>query len=105
MTKIEIVSRPAGQAPEWVRDAWIGLKLPVVPSKPGPTEGVLGGPGSPENFSGFHVNTRVAMAILEKSNPQAYEWWEDHLQVDDHSELVFGRQFCKELIGAAYFDK
>ena len=30
MVRIKIIKRPAGEAPEWVRDAWIGLELIAV---------------------------------------------------------------------------
>ncbi len=45
---IEIVFPPAGEAPLWVREKWIGLRLPVASPEAKPvcalTAGVLTGP-------------------------------------------------------------
>jgi hypothetical protein len=73
---IRIVKRPRGEAPEDVRDAWIGLVLPVVPRQTGPVDvkgfGVLSIPkswlarrlsrlfGRVHRMRGYAVNTMVA---------------------------------------------
>jgi hypothetical protein len=45
---VEIVFPPAGEAPLWVREKWVGLRLPVVLREAKPvralTAGVLTGP-------------------------------------------------------------
>jgi hypothetical protein len=89
--KIRIVTRPRGEAPEEIRDAWIGLSLPVLPRYSRVTErrvvGVLTGPRSflatwlvqslprGPRMRGYPVNTAVALDILDQASPRAATWW------------------------------
>ena len=77
---IRIVKRPRGEAPEDVRDAWIGLVLPVVPRQTSPVDvkgfGVLSIPkswlarrlsrlfGRVHRMRGHAVNSMVAVDLL-----------------------------------------
>lgn len=102
MAKIKIITPPAGQAPEWVRQAWVGLELPVSDA-PGQQShepryqqrGVLGSMASPDNIGGYNVRTEKALEILRKENAQAAEWWDDHINPQAMPWLVFGKKFCE----------
>ncbi len=86
---IRIIQRPEGEAPEWVRDAWIGLELPVQTPEPvsTPTWGALTGPrsrwsyrlgrllGRFPNKTGYVVDAAQAVRLLERRNPTAAIWW------------------------------
>ena len=88
---IRIVKRPQGEAPESIRDAWVGLRLPVLPRDARPRErkafGVLSMPklwflrdiktflGLAERRSGFMVKTESAVDVLRGVSPEAAEWW------------------------------
>src|SRR5437588_6190515 len=88
---IRIVKRPHREAPEDVRDAWIGLLLPVVPSQSRLVErrsfGLLSGPrsllalrfkslfGGGTRRRGYAVITPVAIDILQDLDPLAAAWW------------------------------
>jgi len=88
---IRIVRRPHGEAPEHIRDAWIGLLLPVAPDHPRIVErrsfGVLSGPRSFLAFRlkalfgrgtrkrGYMVRTLAAVELLQNVNPLAAAWW------------------------------
>ena len=88
---IRIVRRPHGEAPEDVRDAWIGLLLPVVSGHSRLVErrsfGVLSGPRSFLAFRlktmfghgtrkrGYMVSSLAAVDLLQNVNPQAAAWW------------------------------
>jgi hypothetical protein len=77
--RIRIIKVPDGEAPYEIRQAWLGLTLPCDP--------FLGLPGSgldlgvlslmpvEENRLGFSVPQEEALAILEKENPGAADWW------------------------------
>ena len=98
--QLHITSVPAGEAPLWVREQWVGLTLPLAQHKAVPlafmTSGVLSGPrnflsrlmalfaGKLERQSGFLVEARVAVAILALRSPEAAAWWQEnaphHLQ-------------------------
>jgi len=88
---IEIVQRPLGEAPEWVRDAWIGIRLPLI--EPARRVyfgfGVLSGPagffrqlaaiftGRAEKMDGYAVNALRAIEALDSHNPDAAHWWRE----------------------------
>ncbi len=86
-----IVSRPFGEAPEEVRDAWIGILIPVLPRYSRLREshcvGVLSGPqnwllkyffvliGRSERKRGYVVDAAAAIDLLTKENLLAATWW------------------------------
>ena len=63
MAKIRITSVPSGQAPEWVREQWVGLELPVkdIDLSKGFCTGALGGTPEPENLGGYPVYMRCVL--------------------------------------------
>ena len=91
---VKIISTPPGQAPEWVRQKWVGLDLPTsLPIANGIEMGVLG--GKVENRGGYHVNTEVAIEILEKKSPEAALWWTNNVPVHLMAQLVFKAECCQ----------
>jgi hypothetical protein len=88
---VRIVKRPSGEAPENIRDAWIGLVLPVRPRFPhaitARSFGVLTGPrnrltsklrtfmGGGEPTSGYAVDPGAAIELPKQANPLAAAWW------------------------------
>ncbi len=78
--KIKIVAVPPGDAPFWVRSAWVGLVLPTannVPKIGSTASGVLGGTVTPSDVkSAYLVDTRTAIRILRKKSPKAAQWWD-----------------------------
>lgn len=98
--KVQIIARPAGQAPEWVRDAWIGVQFEAERDNPNDgsiRRGVLGGKTDSENIGGYSVEGSVVIAALEKINPEAAKWWRKNTMVAYIGSLVFGAKFCKEI--------
>ena len=89
---IGITKRPIGEAPEWVRDARVGLRLPAVVPKRVKWLGfgVLSGPhsipgqlcalarGRAQRISGYNVDARTAVERLECINPDAALWWREN---------------------------
>ena len=87
--QIKIVQRPIGEAPDWVRDAWIGLTLPMAAKSQRRWIGlgVLSGPtnafaqiwavvrGKSFAMDGYSVNARTAVDLLAAANPEAARWW------------------------------
>ncbi len=88
---VRIMKRPPGEAPVDVRDAWIGLSVPVLRGYSRPIRrvgvGVLSGPrtwlatwltgffGRGPRTRGYIVDTAAAVSLLEKANPLAAAWW------------------------------
>jgi hypothetical protein len=115
MTKIRIIGCPPGEAPQAVREAWIGLELPLPLGHLGRrrgwlTTGVVSGPrtwwqrligilhGRVEAHSGYAVNGLEAINLLALKDPLAAAWWRDncaHL-LDGKRHLVFPAGVCQE---------
>lgn len=58
--KIRMIAMPPGDAPEWVRRAWVGLELPLVPDAPDKKD---------------LVYTHEAIAVLAAADAKAAGWW------------------------------
>jgi len=92
LLRIEAV--PPGEAPQWVREQWVGLALPLVGRQSSPrsvlTSGVLSGPkslwaslaamfrGALVRRTGYLVETSAAVAILATKSPEAAAWWREN---------------------------
>ena len=113
--RIRIVRAPAGEAPEEIRQAWVGLELPLSSRHPGlarlPGWGVLSGPKTfwrgishllfrPKNkISGYAVPGDAALELLAKHAPVAAEWWRQNApHVAARGQiLLFDAQACEEI--------
>ena len=95
--RLQIIAMPAGEAPAEVRQAWVGLVLPLASeASEGPVEvtghGVLSrrpkvSPfrwlwrqlfGRPTASVQYSVPADEAMAILAEVESDAARWWQDH---------------------------
>lgn len=100
--RVRITRRPAGEAPEWVRDSWLGMSLPLAsnPERPWRCVGVLTGPrdwlsqflatvrGRTIKVAGYAVNAKVAVDQLTEIDPQAAAWWREHTP-----QMLTGRHY------------
>ena len=92
LTKIKIVALPPGEAPQEIREAWVGIVLPLVPRHLRPIGsrqfGVLSGPKTPLmlKIAGvfglgkvhpkvYLVDARTALRLLAEHAPLAEAWW------------------------------
>jgi hypothetical protein len=108
---VTIIRRPDGEAPEWVREAWVGLTLPTAcPHKHVlRTVGVLSvAPrfwahvwaflrGRAIRVEGYTVNAKEAVDLLSGCNPPAARWWRDNLPhlLRGRSVFVFEAEECE----------
>lgn len=108
---IRIVRAPIGEAPQWVREAWVGLDLPFMTRRPFGRWlgfGVLSGPttimgalwaivtGRTIRVTGYRVNAAEAVALLEGHSPEAARWWREktpHL-LGARQAFVFDSDAC-----------
>lgn len=96
--RIRIIETPPGQAPEWVRNEWVGLEMPVAEGIPEEGWVQLGARlGKPENLGGYPVNTADALNKLTKKSPPAASWWLRHISPELNPWLVFKREVCELL--------
>ena len=108
---IRIVQRPIGEAPEWVRDAWIGVSLPTASALQRDWRGfgVLTGPhhwlaqiwallcGNSFTVKGYAVNAKIAVDRLADHSPEAAAWWREHapLILNGKRNFVFDSPACE----------
>ena len=97
--RIRIVKVPSGQAPDWVRQEWIGVELSVVvPKGPGLFLGARGGHHDSRNVNGHVVTLADALTALRVKSPKAAEWWDDCLGPHRERMLVFAREVCEVIV-------
>lgn len=70
--RIRIISLPAGEAPERVRQEWVGCEFPVVKAE-------VFGFGifshKPSQNPGYAVRYQDAVSVLGEKNPEAATYW------------------------------
>lgn len=79
---IKVIKTPEGEAPEWVRRAWVGLELPYIEKKDGNLDevGILSRKAGVGKRDTFLVSEDKAIFILEQSGQRgkkAAEWWKE----------------------------
>jgi hypothetical protein len=111
MASIRITSVPPGEAPAAIREAWVGLELPLYRKNPGRFlgSGVLSGPRSvgaslirlltfrSTLHHGYVVLSLAGIEVLERSNPTAARWWRENTPHLFHTRryLIFPAECCK----------
>jgi hypothetical protein len=111
MQSVKIVRRPIGEAPDQIRDAWIGLLLPLAHERRRTWKGVgvLSGPhnlilqlwtrarGKGLNVDGYAVDAKSAVDILAVQHPEAAGWWREHAPslLDGKRWFVFDAEACE----------
>lgn len=76
--RIKILKIPDGEAPQWVRGAWVGLILPCYPYIGTPScelSGVLSGDKVEDSRRGVIVSHREAISVLIQHDREAAMWW------------------------------
>ena len=79
--RIKILKIPDGEAPQWVREAWVGLILacfPYIGIPSGGLSGILSGDEVESNRRGVIVSQDLAIAELAKHDKEAADWWLDN---------------------------
>jgi hypothetical protein len=111
MASVRITSAPPGEAPAEIRQAWVGLELPIVRRTPQRYlgSGVLTGPRSIRALFlhlftlrlhvhvGYVVPSLEAIDILEKSRPEAARWWHEHApqMLQPKRRFLFAPECCE----------
>ncbi len=95
---IEIKEIPDGEAPKWVRKAWVGLELPCNPFSGLPDSGqehsVLTKSVVPRR-DGYSVPQEEAIKILQGKSPKAAKWWKEHGFPKPGEYFCFGKDEAK----------
>jgi hypothetical protein len=97
---IRIVRIPPGEAPEWVRKAWIGLILPLKTGIFGPVRtegiGVVTGKSVGEKDV-FPVSAILAIDILARDHEEAAYWWQSRGMYVPWFDFQFDASACELL--------
>ena len=111
-TFIRIIATPPGEAPEEIRRAWVGVRIPLPlfhrRAKGWRSAGVLTGPkslvarlsalfsGRLERRQGYAVSVLDAISALEAANPAAARWWRENAPhvVRPGKAFVFAAEVC-----------
>ncbi|MFA5375394.1 MAG: hypothetical protein WC455_06550 [Dehalococcoidia bacterium] len=115
--KIRIIAVPPGEAPEHIRQSWIGVVIPLPPppfdeKRSIPSAGVLSGPKTPlgqisallrgkgTKRYGYAVETLDAVGALAEKNPEAAQWWYKNTSflMKKGQMLVFPAEVCEEVV-------
>ena len=98
MPSIKIIATPPGEAPAWVREAWVGLIMPVAEydEPPATIIGARGGEPCPENKDGYEVTCHDARhALLNARKRKAVNWWDHESRAPTADSHMFGKKFCE----------
>ncbi len=111
-TFIRIIATPPGEAPEEIRRAWVGVRIPLPlflgHAKDWRSAGVLTGPksllerlsalwsGRFERRRGYAVSVTEAISALEAVHPGAATWWREHTPhaIKPGKAFVFAADVC-----------
>jgi hypothetical protein len=97
---VRIVAPPPGEAPFEVRQAWVGLELPLIPGQVEAQrltgQQVLSGQPV-EAPAGYAVDGATAVAALESVRPEAARWWRENAPdvLARGYQLVFPAGVCR----------
>jgi hypothetical protein len=98
---IRITSTPPGEAPPSIREAWVGLELPLAPkTDQGQKLTAMGVLSWKQNSTiGYAVEGRAALERLAARSPEAADWWLENVPyvVDSRYQFIFPAESCQKL--------
>jgi hypothetical protein len=100
--RVRITATPPGEAPDHVRQAWIGLEVPLAPGEKGPRmvegNGVLSGAPAAIAY-GYFLDGATAVNLLAAHAPEAAAWWRANAPhvLQSGARLVFPAEGCERL--------
>jgi hypothetical protein len=99
---LRIVGLPFGEAPEAIRQAWIGVELPLRRWEKEPafhdSVGVLS-EQKPRKDYGYLVDGRIAVQHLAALSPEAAQWWRENAPhvLERGYRLLFPAAVCERV--------
>lgn len=71
-----IIKVPRGEMPEWVRKAWLMIRLEFFPVIGNRSQGILSGNVQESVQPLFYTDEETAINELRKMNPAAADYWQ-----------------------------
>jgi hypothetical protein len=99
---IRIVAIPPGEAPQGIRQAWVGVELPLLAGQKQPqavvVHGVVSG-GAAGSALVYVVDGRTAVERLASHDPNAADWWRENAPhaLASGYQLLFPAAVCQRL--------
>ncbi len=96
---VRIVAVPPGEAPEKIREQWVGLVLPLSPNFPPDVQsggsGIFSGIEDPA--VGYVIEIEDAISALAKKSPASAAWWREHAAhlFSEGGTLLFDEEVCE----------
>lgn len=90
MFRILIIKVPRGEAPLWVREAWLGMTFECAGVSHS-AAGVLSNEVVDHGQQGYQVSQAKACKALAAVQPNAAAWWNDHGYPSPGGKFVFYR--------------
>jgi hypothetical protein len=98
---IRIISAPPGEASSSIREAWVGLELPLAKAKDQGKKlaGMEVLSWKQNCTTGYAVDGRVALERLAAHSPEAAAWWRENvpLVLDPGFQFIFHVESCQML--------
>jgi hypothetical protein len=110
---VKIVGVPAGEAPLHIREAWVGMALPIVGRKSVRlwTSGVLTAARTPwgriwaalrgrwRKREGYVVDAAEAIRLLARERPDAAQWWQQNAAhfIEARRRFLFENDVCQPI--------
>lgn len=93
--RIRIVGLPNGTAPEWARQAWIGMELDAEDNAPkSDLETLIKRRNLP---AGYEVDRAAALKALERRNEKASLWWKAQFPQPACKKITFRAEICEKV--------
>jgi hypothetical protein len=97
---VRVIETPRGEAPPEVREAWVGVDLPLRSWETAPgtvKSGSLLTPGGPVLDEGYAVAGRSAINALARRSPEAAAWWRANAAhvLEAGYRFVFPAEVCE----------
>jgi hypothetical protein len=99
MSSIRIIAVPPGPAPEVIREAWVGVKIPLATEEDLEKFPLSGARWGSENVDGHMVLSSLAVTALRTGgNIEAVEFWEDLIENNPYMKFFqFRKEVCEVL--------
>jgi hypothetical protein len=98
----KVTKVPQGEAPLWVREAWVGLTLPCGPvcgHLLDPEKGVRSGNQLSGSREVMPIPQKAALDILAEKDPKAAAWFRENCHLKDDAFLLFGMDEGEDVPG------
>jgi hypothetical protein len=98
-THVRILDVPPGDAPRAVREAWVGLLLPIADGEVTPRELQTSGEPAPEGRF-YLVYFDRALDVLEAASPENAAWWRENKpeMIGRGIKVGFAAEVCEKVI-------